>query len=582
MSRPNYEVRHMVATTTLNRFVPEQLDCADFAQLDPLYRALLDRPLDTVEQLIAWLEDFSTLTAVVDEYGSRRYIDKSCHTEDTAIEKAYMQFVEEIEPRIKPLYFALQKKLLESPARPLLSGARFAILSRKWAADVGIFREENVPLDTQVTKLSNEYDKLCGARIIHFRGSDYTPQQMARFSEDTDRITRQEAWEANTTRRLQDRAAVDGIFDQLLTLRKQIATNAGFSEYRAYVWKQYKRFDYTPEQCLAFADSVAEVCVPLASKLAAQRARDLGLSKLRPWDLDVDPKGRSPLRPFQEERIADLINNTREIFSRLSPQLAAEFDELLAHQNLDLASRKGKQPGGYQMSLEQSRQPFIFMNAAGLQRDVETLLHEGGHAFHFLASCRNEPLVFLRSAPMEFCEVASMSMEMLGSEHFDVFYNNPTDAARARRKMIEGIINILPWIATIDSFQHWLYTQSDPSNERRTAEWLRLMNRFWPDVDWTGYDDAQASHWQRQLHLFHAPFYYIEYGIAQLGALQLWLKSQHDPRAALGGYRAALNLAGTRTLPQLFAAAGIVFDFSAKTLGPLMSALGDELASLPE
>jgi oligoendopeptidase F len=571
----------MVATAALNRFIPEQLNCADFAQLEPLYLALLERTLETVGRLTAWLEDFSALTAVVDEFGSRRYIDKSCHTDDTAIEQAYLQFVEQIEPKIKPLYFQLQKKFLESPARPLLTGDRFAILVRKWLADVEIFRGENVPLDTQVTKLSNEYDKLCGARIIQFRGSDYTPQQMARFSEETDRAVRQEAWEANTTRRLQDRAAVDGIFDQLLLLRKQIAANAGFSDYRGYVWKQYKRFDYTPEQCLAFADSVAEVCVPLASKLSSERAHDLGVSELRPWDLDVDPKGRSPLRPFQEERIDDLIANTREIFSRLSPPLAAEFDELSAHQNLDLASRKGKQPGGYQMSLEQSRQPFIFMNAAGLQRDVETLLHEGGHAFHFLASCRHEPLVFLRSAPMEFCEVASMSMELLGSEHFDVFYNDPVDAARARRKLIEGIVTILPWIAVIDSFQHWLYTTPDASIERRTAEWLRLMDRFWPDVGWSGYEDARASHWQRQLHLFHAPFYYIEYGIAQLGALQLWLKAQQDPRAALGGYQAALNLAGGKTLPQLFAAAGIVFDFSVKTLRPLMAALGDELASLP-
>jgi oligoendopeptidase F len=258
-----------------------------------------------------------------------------------------------------------------------------------------------------------------------------------------------------------------------------------------------------------------------------------------------------------------------------------DFDELSANKNLDLASRKGKQPGGYQMSLEQSRQPFIFMNAAGLQRDVETLLHEGGHAFHFLASCRHEPLVFLRSAPMEFCEVASMSMELLGSEHFDVFYANADDAARARRKMIEGIINILPWIAIIDSFQHWLYTNPGHSPAERTSHWLALLNRFMPDIDWTGYESARASHWQRQLHLFHVPFYYVEYGIAQLGALQLWLKAQHDPHGALRGYRSALELAGAKPLPELFAAAGIVFDFSAKTVGPLTAALVRELEAGP-
>jgi oligoendopeptidase F len=581
MSQTNYEVFCMVATVAQNRFIPQQLNCADFASLEPHYSALLARALDTPESLATWLEDFSALTAVVEEYGARRYIDKSCHTDDAAIEAAYLHFVEQIEPNIKPLYFQLQKKFLASPARNQLKGQRFEILTKKWSADVDIFREENVALETQITKLNNEYDKLCGARIIHFRGSDYTPQQMARFSEETDRATRREAWEASTNRRLQDCEAIEAIFDQLLALRKQIATNASFPDYRAYTWKQFKRFDYTPQQCLAFADSVAETCVPLASKMARERAAELGLATLRPWDLDVDPKGRAPLRPFQEDQVDSFVSKTREVFDRLSPALAKEFDELSAHRNLDLDSRKGKQPGGYQMSLEQSRQPFIFMNAAGLQRDVETLLHEGGHAFHFLAACRHEPLVFLRSAPMEFCEVASMSMELLGSEHFDVFYADPANAARARRKLIEGIIGILPWIAIIDSFQHWLYTHPDHAASERTTEWLRLLNRFWPDVDWSGLELARASNWQRQLHLFHCPFYYIEYGIAQLGALQLWLKAQNDPRAALNGYRASLDLGGTRTLPELFAAAGIVFDFSAKTLRPLMSAMEDELASLP-
>jgi oligoendopeptidase F len=571
----------MTATATKNQFVPEQLDCADFAALEPLYQALLNRPLDSIESLTAWLEDSSALSALVDEYGSRRYIDKSCHTDDPDIEQAYMHFVEQIEPNIKPFIFQLQKKFLASRARNQLKGRRFEILTKKWSADVEIFREENVPLDTQVTKLNNEYDKLCGARVIHFRGSDYTPQQMGRFSEEIDRITRQEAWEANTNRRLQDCEAIEKIFDQLLSLRTQIAKNAGFPDYRAYIWKQYKRFEYSPEQCAAFADSVAETCVPLASELALERAGKLGLAALRPWDLEVDIKGRAPLRPFQESEIDLFLSNTREIFNRLSPALASEFDELSKHHNLDLESRKGKQPGGYQMSLEQSRQPFIFMNAAGLQRDVETLLHEGGHAFHFLAACRHEPLVFLRSAPIEFCEVASMSMELLGSDYFDVFYRDPADAGRARRKLLEGVIGILPWIAIIDSFQHWLYTHPDHSADQRTAEWLRLLERFSPGVDWSGHETARASSWQRQLHLFHCPFYYIEYGIAQLGALQLWMKAKHDPRSALGGYRAALDLGGTRTLPELFAAAGIVFDFSAKTLRPLMSAVESELAALP-
>jgi oligoendopeptidase F len=275
------------------------------------------------------------------------------------------------------------------------------------------------------------------------------------------------------------------------------------------------------------------------------------------------------------------VDKVKEIFSRMSPQLGAEFESLSTNHNLDLQSRKGKQPGGYQCSLEESRQPFIFMNAAGLQKDVQVLLHEGGHAFHFIATSAREPLVFLRSAPMEFAEVASMSMELLGAEHYDVFYDD-RDAARAKRTLLEDIVRILPWIATIDSFQHWIYTHRDHTRDERAEEWLRLQDRFGSKLDWTGHEDARTAMWHRQLHLFHLPFYYVEYGIAQLGALQLWLKSKHDPRQALGGYRAALALGGTRPLPELFAAAGIAFDFSEKTLRPLMDALQEELEDLPE
>jgi oligoendopeptidase F len=217
------------------------------------------------------------------------------------------------------------------------------------------------------------------------------------------------------------------------------------------------------------------------------------------------------------------------------------------------------------------------MNAAGVQRDVETLLHEGGHAFHCLAAGQAEDLIFLRSAPMEFCEVASMSMELLGADHFDLYYADPADAARARRSLLEGIIKFLPWMATIDSFQHWLYTNPGHTREARAAEWLRLLERFGSKVDWSGHEAIRACSWHKQLHLFNYPFYYVEYGIAQLGALQLWVKSRDDMHRTVAHYRAALRLGGTRGLPELFGAAGIVFDFSERTLGPLMRAVGDAI-----
>jgi oligoendopeptidase F len=569
----------MVATAA-RTFVPPSASPADFSQLEPLYLQLLDRPLTSVAEIETFLRDFSELSAVVDEYGSRRYIDKSCHTDDKSIEDAFLQFVEQVEPKIKPLYFRLQKKLLDSPAVDQLTGERYHILIRQWRADVELFREENVAIETDVTKTVNEYDKINGAIMVIFRGKEYTPQQMARFLEDPDRAMRQEAWEANTNRRLAEREKFEDIFEKLLPLRERIAANADLADYRQYAWKSKKRFDYTPEDCLRFADAIAESCVPVVARLNAQRAKDLAVPSLRPWDLDVDPQGRPALRPFAEDQVPLFVGKTREIFQRLSPALATDFDQLGTHHNLDLDSRKGKEPGGYQMSLEESKQPFIFMNAAGLHRDVETLLHEGGHAFHYLAAAGREPLVFLRSAPMEFCEVASMSMELLGSEHFDVFYDE-ADAARAKRKLIEGIIRFLPWMAIIDSFQHWLYTHPGHTREQRTKHWTGLLDRFTAGVDWSGYEPARESSWQRQLHLFHSPFYYIEYGIAQLGALQLWIKARHDPRQALANYRAALALGGTRTLPELFRTAGIAFDFSQKTLRPLMEAMGEELDNVP-
>ena len=562
-------------------FVPAQLNVAEWSDVEPLMLALLHEPLTSASSLEAWLARFSELSSVIDEYGSRLYINKSCHTDDAAIEKAYMHFVENIEPKLKPLYFELQKKYVASPYRTALTGTRYDMLTRKWQADVETFRVENVPLETDVTRLVNDYDKISGAMTVDFDGKTLTMPQLGRVQEETDRARRQAAFEAGAKRRMSERDKIEVIFDKLLPLRQQIAHNAGLGDYRAYTWKSLKRFDYTPDDCHAFAEAIEKSIVPVVKELDRQRKNDLGVDTLRPWDLAVDPKNRAPLRPFAETEIDAFVSTTRMLFDRLSPALANEFESLRTHGNLDLESRKGKQPGGYQMSLEESKQPFIFMNAAGTQRDVETLLHEAGHAFHFIASANAEPLSFLRAAPMEFCEVASMAMEALGSEHFDLYYANPDEAARAKRTYLEGVIRFFPWMATIDQFQHWLYTHPGHSQSQRTAHWLSLLERFGSIIDYSGYEDVRASSWQRQLHLFHAPFYYVEYGIAQIGALQLWRKASEDPQRALSNYRAALKLGGTRPLPELFTTAGLRFDFSMTTIEPLMHAVHEELAALP-
>lgn len=566
--------------TSHRTYLPQNLDLTDWAVIEPFSDELRNRSIHSPAELETWLANLSEFYAAIDETGTRKYIEKSCNTEDPTIEAAFMHFVEKVEPKLKAVFFELQKKFIASPHRAALTGRRYEILTRNWQSDVDLFRPENIDLETQVTKLVNEYDKIFGSMMVHFRGQDYTPQFMGRFLKDPDRGTREEAWKATSFTRLKHRDAIDSLFDQILAIRNQIAKNAGFDNYRDYAFKQLKRFDYTPADCDAYAKAVETSVMPLIRDLEAKRRKALMLDTLRPWDLDVDPQQRPALRPFEPADIKSFVSKTQTIFERLSKDLANDFSQLAKNENLDLDSRKGKQPGGYQSSLEESKQPFIFMNATGLQSDLRTLLHEGGHAFHYQWASAKEPLVFLRAAPMEFCEVASMSMELLAMDHFDVFYEQPDDLKRARVEQLEGIVPILAWIATIDQFQHWIYTHPNHTREERTAQWRELVKKFGADTDITGFEEIRDARWQAQLHLFHVPFYYIEYGIAQLGAMQLWLKSKNDPHQALAHYRAALSLGGAETLPKLFTTAGLSFDFSDKTVGPLMKAVSDELAEL--
>jgi oligoendopeptidase F len=562
-------------------FVPADINPTDLPRVEALYRTLLERPVETKQALIDFLLDLSALGEVLDEAYSRAHNAHACNTEDPALEKAYMLFAQEIFPKLQPLSFELQKKFVASPALKDLTEPKMKVLIRKWQAEIDLYRETNIPLQTRVTELSTQYNKLCGRMVVEFKGKQYTLQQMARFLEETDRPTREAAWRLTAGRRLQDKDQVEETFEQLFAIRTQMAKNADLPDYRAYAWKSFKRFDYTPDQCLQFADAIATQCVPVVRRLDERRKATLGVDTLRPWDLSVDAKGRAPLHPFDEKDIPGFLAKTTQVLEKVSPALAKQFANLKEGRNLDLGSRKGKRPGGYQSSLELSREPFIFMNAAGLHDDVETLLHEAGHAFHFLAAC-DEPIVDLRSPGLEFCEVASMSMELFSADHLGVFYS-PADALRAKRGVLERVIRFLPWMATIDSFQHWLYTHPDHTRAGRREQWLAILDRFYsPVIDFSGFEENRATLWHRQLHLFNYAFYYIEYGIAQLGALQLWLQYKKDPKSAIANYQKALAIGGRAPLPELFAAAQIPFDFSDKALAPLMQALDKELASLPD
>jgi len=579
------------------KFVPQNIDLGDWSQIAPLFDQLEQRAAQckSAADLERWLLDWSELTAALDEESSRRYIAMTCHTDNPGAEKAYLHFVENVEPQLKPRQFALEKIYVAHPLREKLPQPRFRVFDRDVKNHVELYRPENVPLETEETKLSQRYQKLSGSLTVRFRGGEKTLVQMGRYLEEPDRPLRQEAWELVAKRRLQEAKKFDGIFDQLLKLREQIAKNAGFENYRDFAFRKLGRFDYTPEDCAKFHDAVEKEFMPVIRELQAQRRAQLDLDKLRPWDLAVDPLNRPPLKPFAE--VAQMVSRTQKIFDRLDGNLASGFQQMQDLRLLDLDNHKGKAPGGYQDTLNEARLPFIFMNAVGLQRDVETILHEAGHAFHALAT-RDEDLRAYRQAPIEFCEVASMSMELLGNEFIEEFYPTdmvgsrcratpdaqqrvPTsDANRARRVHLEGIVGIFPWIATVDAFQHWVYTHPDHGRVERVAAWLALMDRFGGDVDWSGHEEARAHLWHRQLHIFLHPFYYIEYGIAQLGALQVWANSKRDKAKALNHYKKALALGGSRPLPELFQAAGCRFEFSAKTIQPIAKMLREELGKL--
>ena len=559
------------------QFLPDKIDLTDTTQLAPVFDRLTARlnAAGSVADLEAWLRDHSEVCAALAESSSLTYIAMTCQTDDEAKEKAYMHIVEVVDPWLKPRQFALMQKLAQSTYFTQLP-AFYAVYRRSVETQVKIYREENVARETEVAKLTQQYQKINGAMTVQFDGQEQTLARMGRIQEEPDRARREAAWKTVTERRLRDADKLEELYDQLLVLRNEIARAADFPDFRAYTFANYERFDYTPEDCLKFHEAVERHVVPLARALQRDRQKRLGVEKLRPWDLAVDPDNNPPLHPFT--RSSELVEKSQEIFSKLDPRLGDYYAVLRQQDLVDLDNRKGKAPGGYQSTLAEARVPFIFMNAVGVHRDVETMLHEAGHAFHALAA-RELPLHAYRSAPSEFCEVASMGMELLAAPHLRAFYSD-ADVKRARRDHLEGIIKFFPWMATVDAFQHWIYTHPGHTRDERARFWLSLMDRFGGIEDWSGFEESRARVWHRQLHIFEIPFYYVEYGIAQLGALQLWQAARRDLPAALDHYLRGLGLGGSRPLPDLFQAAGLAFDFTDQTIAPLMRNVKEALVEL--
>jgi len=558
-------------------FVPEDLDLTDAARVVDYYEQLEGRAIHSVKALELWLVHLSELNAALSEAGSVLYIQMTCHTDDSHMAQAYTRFVETVLPAVKPVHDRLNRKYLKARGLFPLDAKRYQVYDRAVKTDVELFVDKNVPLQTKVDLLSQQYQAVCGAMTVMFESKEQTLPQMGKYLLEGDRTLRERAWRAAAERRLADKDKLEEIFESMFALRHEMAHNAGYSNFMDYQFKAYHRFDYTPRDCKKYHDTVEKLIVPLNGKIIGRRRQQMGLPSLRPWDTAVDTLGRKPLLPFKDAE--GLVKATQAIFNKLDKDFGLQFQEMNDWGLLDLTSRPQKAPGGYQNTLNEARKPFIFMNAVGIDDDVRTLLHESGHAFHALA-CAHQPLVDYRSAPMEFCEVASMAMELIGGEHLGEFYT-PQDLQRSNREHLEGIIQTLAWVANIDAFQHWLYAHPRHSSEQRRRAWEELYEQFGGKfIDWSGLTDIKAYLWHRQLHIFELPFYYIEYGIAQLGALQIWLNSRRNPSQALAAYKHALSLGGSLSVVDLYRAAGISFDFSESIIKPLIEAVAQEWEKL--
>lgn len=560
------------------RFMPADFTVSNWESLEPYFTELVQRPIDSVQDLDRWLHDLSELEALISEDACWRQIRMTCDTENKELEESFNYFMLEIQPRIQPFADRLNRKLVESPYVAQLDQAKYFTYLRNVRKSIDLFREANIPLQAELNVEAQRFGMIAGKMTVDVNGQEYTLQQAAKFLEDPNRSLREEVFRKIAERRLQDKDALNEVFNSLLSKRNQVALNAGFDNYRDFRFIELGRFDYSKEQCFQFHEAVKLHVMPLVNQLYAAKRQKLGLDVLRPWDVEAEPEGIKPLHPFENGQ--ELIDKTIACFDKLKPFFGDCLRKMQQLGHLDLESRKGKAPGGYNCPLAESGAPFIFMNAAGQLDDVTTMVHEGGHAIHSFLAHQLE-LNGFKEYPTEIAEVASMSMELFSMNQWDVFFDNKEELKRAKEQQLERVITIFPWIATIDKFQHWIYENPAHTVEQRTAKWMEILQEFTsPEIDFSGLDAYRQYSWQRQLHLFEVPFYYIEYGIAQLGAIGLWQQYKQNPAKAVDNYLTALSLGGTRTLPELFEAAGLRFDFSPAHISGLMQFVKQELDAL--
>ncbi|MBB2149378.1 M3 family oligoendopeptidase [Pedobacter gandavensis] len=558
-------------------YIPQQLEMK-WDNLAPILAELLERPIADVAELEKWLKDKSELEAALEEDFAWRYIRMSCDTANEKLVEDFQYFATEIEPKISPIANQLNKKFNDSPFIDELDQEKYFVYIRAIKKAIEIYREENVALLTKLQVAQQRYQGITGAMTVEINGQEYTLEQASNFIKDTDRAVRQQAWETIQQRRLVDKDDLNILFDELLVMRHQVALNAGFENYRDYMFQALGRFDYSPQDCYHFHEAIEKQVVPILKEQAQKRADALGLSILKPWDMEVSTTGKPALKPFKNG--TELIDKSIDCFNAIDPKLGQMLATMKANNLFDVESRKGKAPGGYNYPLAETGAPFIFMNSAGSLRDLTTMVHEGGHAVHTFMTANLE-LNDFKHCPSEVAELASMSMELISMDYWNIYFDNEEDLLRAKKEQLADVLKTLPWVAVIDQFQHWLYTNPGHNAADREETFKQIYTRFGAGfANWEGQEAEFGNLWQKQLHLFEVPFYYIEYAIAQLGAIAIWKNYKENPQQALEQYLAALSLGYTKPINEIYKTAGIKFDFSLSYIEELASFVKDELQKL--
>nr|WP_315421851.1 M3 family oligoendopeptidase [uncultured Pedobacter sp.] len=567
----------MMITKKIRTYIPQELNIT-WEKLEPLFTELQNREISSTAELEQWLKDRSELEAALEEDFAWRYIRMSCDTANEELVKNFQYFATEIEPKISPLANELNKKFVESPFMDDLDKEKYFVYSRAIKKALELYRDENIELFTELQVKQQKYQSTTGAMSVELNGQEYTLEQASIFIKDLNREVRENAWKTIQQRRLVDKDDLNILFDELIRLRNQVALNAGFENYRDYMFQALGRFDYTPQDCYDFANAIEKEIVPILKEQAEKRREALGLEVLKPWDLEVSISGKPALKPFNNG--GELIDKSIACFNAIDEKLGSKLATMKENNLFDVESRKGKAPGGYNYPLAETGAPFIFMNSANSLRDLTTMVHEGGHAIHTFLTAGLE-LNDFKHCPSEVAELASMSMELISMDNWDVYFDNEEDLNRAKKEQLADVLKTLPWVAVIDQFQHWIYTNPNHTSADREETFKQIFNRFGAGfADWTDLEQQFGNGWQKQLHLFEVPFYYIEYAIAQLGAIAVWKNYKENPEKALEQYLAALALGYTKPINEIYETAGIKFDFSAEYVKELAGFVKTELEKL--